>query len=358
MSTKVDRQHRKEWARAHFHGFENVFMPSYKEDGSLDEAAIRHDVRMAIAHGFFSTFVDPADPAQRGRLLEIVTDEARGKICVGTWAGAPTIEQSIEWLKLAEGLGVEHALVPLPREGFTTEDDLYRHVARIAEATDLGLALYAVDGEAYRKFHPSNIPFGVFDRLADIPNVCAMKVMTTLDLANTMALYELLGNRLVIGTVNFSFTPMLVKHYGMQWSGAWTVEALQSPEKPYFVEMLKLLKQGKFDAAMKIYWTVMPGIRALLALMMPYLPLGLHPWPHLKFYQYCVGGNGGLLGPKLLDEGYTFVIRADERKRFRDAYRAMGIEPAANDEEFVIGRAAYARGLRIRDVGASPMWES
>lgn len=353
---RIEPRHRKEWARSHFQGFENIFLPSYLPDGSLDEQGIRHDVRRSIEHGFFSTFVDPADPGQRQRLLEIVTDEAAGKISVGTWAGAPAVEESIAWLKTAEKLGVEHALVPLPKQGFKSEDDLYRQVARIAEATSLAVVLYAVDGEAYRQIHPSNIPFGVFDRLADIPNVCAMKVMTTIDLANTMTLYERLGNRLVIGTVNFSFTPTLVKHYGMQWSGAWTVEALQSPEKPYFVDMLKLLRAGKFDEAMKIYWTVAPGIKALMALMVPLLPLGLHPWPHLKYYQWCVGGNGGLAGPKMTDQGHTFVVRREERERIRNAYRAMGIEPAPDEEQFIVGRAAHAQGARAKL--PNPMWEA
>lgn len=354
----VDRKHRKEWAREHFHGFENIFLPSYRPDGSLDEEGIRLDVRQAIAHGFFSTFVASGIATEREQLLRIVADEAGDRIAVSTGAFAPTAEQSIQYLKFAESVGVQHALVPLPREGFKTEDDLYRHVARIAEATNIGIVLYAVDGQAYRQFHPSNVPFGVFDRLADLPNVVAMKVMTTLDLANTTALYELLGDRLVIGTVNFTFTPLLVKHYKMQWSGAWTVEALQSPQKPYFVEMLNLLKKDKFDEAMKIYWKVTPGIRALMNLMAPLLPRGLHPWPHLKFYQYVVGGNGGIAGPKMTDQGHSFVLKPEERQQFRDAYRAMDIEPATNDEQFVVGRAAYARGLRADAVLPSPMWQA
>ncbi len=356
---KVDRAHRKEWARQHFRGFENIFLPSYQPDGSLDEQGIRRDVRQSIAHGFFSTFVGAGagNIADRQRLIDIVTDEAGGKIAVSTSGfGAPT--DAVKWLQYCESRGVQHALVGLPRQGVMSEDQLYQHVATIAEGVNMGLVLYAVDGEAFRHLHPSNVPFGLFNRLADIPNVVAMKVMTTLDLANTMALYELLGDRLTIGTVNFSFTPMLVKHYKMQWSGAWTVEALQSPEKPYFVEMLKLLQQDKFDEAMKLYWKVTPAIKALLALMTPLLPKGLHPWPHLKFYQWAVGGNGGLVGPKMTDMGHEFVLKREERESFRNAYRAMGIEPAMNDEEFVVGRAAYARGLRAKDVLPNPMWEA
>ncbi len=357
---KVAGSHRKEWAREHFKGFENIFLPSYMPNSTnWDEEGIRLDVRQAIDHGFFSTFVSGGgdDMAQRKQLLDIVTDEAGDKILVSTGAWAPTVEESIAWLQYAESKGVGHALVGLPRTGFKTEDDIYNYVATIAEGTNIGIVVYAVDGEAYRQFHPANVPFAVFDRLADIPNVVAMKIMTTIDLPTTMALYELLGDRLVVGTVNFSFTPMLVKAYGMQWSGAWTVEALQSPEKPYFVDMMKLLQQGKFDEAMEIYWKITPAIKALYGLMAPLLPKGLHPWPHLKFYQYLVGGNGGI-GPVREDLGHTFTLTAQDRASFREAYRQIGIEPAMNDEEFLVGRAAYARGTRAKDVLPNSQWEA
>lgn len=356
---KVSRSARKEWAREHFKGFENIFLPSYLPNSTqFDEEGIRLDVRQAIRHGFFSTFCSGgADMAQRRQLLDIVTDEAKGRILVSTGAMAPTIEQSIEWLNYCESKGVDHALVALPRSGFTTEDDLYNHVARIAEGTNIGIVLYAVDGEAYRQFHPSNVPFKVFDRLADLPNVVAMKVMTTIDLPTTMGLYELLGDRLLVGTVNFTYTPILVKQYRMQWSGAWTVEALQSPEKPYFVEMMKLLQQNRIGEALEIYWKIAPAIRTLYNLMAPLLPKGLHPWPHLKFYQYLVGGNGSI-GPNREDVGHSFTLKPEERQAFRDAYRAIGIEPAMNDEEFLVGRAAYRRGARAKDVLPNPQWQA
>lgn len=355
----VSRSHRKEWAREHFKGLENIFLPSFMPGSTeLDEEGVRLDVRQAIAHGFFSTFVSGGHSMeQRKQLLDIVTDEAGDGILVSTGAWAPTVEDSIEWLQYAESKGISHALVGLPREGFETEDDLYDYVAAIAESTDVGIVIYAIDGEAYRQFHPTNVPFGVFDRLADLPNVVAMKVMTTLDLPTTMGLYELLGDRLLVGTVNFSFTPMLVKFYDMQWSGAWTVEALQSPEKPYFVEMMKLLQQGKTEEALQIYWKITPAIKALYNLMAPLLPKGLHPWPHLKFYQYLVGGNGGI-GPVREDRGVTFTLTPAERAAFRDAYRDIGIEPAMNDEEFLVGRAAYARGARAEDVLPNIQWEA
>jgi len=33
----------------------------------------------------------------------------------------------------------------------------------------------------------------------------------------------------------------------------------------------------------------------------PLLPKGGHPWAHMKYYQWAVGGNGGLLPMKTSD---------------------------------------------------------
>jgi hypothetical protein len=44
----------KTWARDHMIGVENTTFPSFTRDlSALDEAGIRHDVRMAKKHGFF-----------------------------------------------------------------------------------------------------------------------------------------------------------------------------------------------------------------------------------------------------------------------------------------------------------------
>ena len=56
------------WAKANLRGLMNLFLPTFREDGrTLDEDAIRHDVRHAIAQGFSGTlpminWTPPGDP--------------------------------------------------------------------------------------------------------------------------------------------------------------------------------------------------------------------------------------------------------------------------------------------------------
>ncbi len=114
--------------------------------------------------------------------------------------------------------------------------------------------------------------------------------------ATAFELCERLSDRLILGPVNLDFVPVLGKHYrNIQWSGEWIVEAVQSPEKPYAVEFMALAGKGRMDEAMKVYWRMQPLVDAIYDLQAPLLLHGSHPWAHMKYMQWCTGGNGGLL---------------------------------------------------------------
>ena len=167
---------------------------------------------------------------------------------------------------------------------------------------------------------------------------------------------ERMHDRALIGDVHLGLMPFLVKHYGTQWSGAWTLEALQSPDKPYVVRYLELLREGRYEEATALYWDIKPAYDALMELMAPMLPKGVHPGVQLKYYQWCVGGNGGL--PRLPSDTMEqqFPLTPEQRKTIKAAYRAIGIEPQGPEESFIVGRAAYERGVRAEDLTQTPMY--
>ncbi len=345
----------KGWAREHFRGFETILMPSFKPDLSdIDEEGIRSDVRRTIEHGCFSAFAVASgmNPDEARRFLETVADEAGGRLSVGVPIHGETAEASIEELRVAESAGCTHGLI-FPPHTFhaATADDLYAYYRTAAEATSLGVVLWATDGMQFRHLHPSNVIVDVFDRLCDLPNVIALKLMTTLDLTTVFALCERTHEKVQIGGVHLGLMPLLVKNYGMQWSGAWTIEALQSPEQPYVVRYLEQMLAGEWDAALDTYWQMKPAYDALFGLMAPMLPKGVHPFTHLKYYQWCVGGNGGLLREPWDPNEREFPLTPADRQAIKEGFRTIGIEPTADpDECFIVGRTAYAAGVRASDV--------
>lgn len=350
----------KQWAREHFKGFENILMPSFTPDFSaLDEEGVRRDVRRSIEHGVFSVFAVPLalSPQETQQYLQVVCDEAGGRIAVGLPLIAPTREAGLGLLRAAEAAGCTHVLVhPWHDLRVETEEELYRYYREFIDATDLGVALWATDGRQFTHLHPSNVVVGVYDRLADLPNVVALKLMTTLDLPVVYELCERMHRKLLIGGVHLGIMPMLVKHYGMQWSGAWTIEALQSPEHPYVVQYLDHLVAGREAQAMQAYWHIKPAYDALFALMAPMLPKGVHPFTHLKYYQWAVGGNGGLLREAQDPNEREFPLRPQDREAIKAALRRIGIEPRTDDQTFVVGRSAYERGVTSGDLAMRPAY--
>jgi hypothetical protein len=68
---------------------------------------------------------------------------------------------------------------------------------------------------------------------------------------------------------------------------------------------------------------------------------GVKWWPMWKYYQWCVGGNGG----------YTRqpVMRMDQRdmETHKSVLRELGITPSEPDEEFFVGRLNYAKQKKV-----------
>jgi 4-hydroxy-tetrahydrodipicolinate synthase len=353
---RVSESEKKQWAREHLRGLGSLVMPSFSPDfKSLDEEAVRFDVRHRIRQGFCSTLVSAvgATAPQRQRMMEIVRDETRGKMLMSVIVGGAP-DAAIASLQSAQKMGCTHALVTYPESSRPqSEEQVYAHYRSVIDASPLAVLLYGSPVASLRQFHPSGIPVAVFDRLADHPNVVGMKLTHGMPVGLAYELCERLSDRLLMGPVNLDLFPILGRHYPhIQWSSQWISDAVQSPEKPYGVELLDLVRQRKMDQAMTVYWKMQPLIDLIYDVQASLLPA--HPWQHMKYYQWVMGGNGGLLP---LDGRESIpALDAAARKRIRETSRQVGIAVDGPDEEFMVGRMAYARGVRAPALAANPLY--
>lgn len=351
----------KLWAKEHYKGVENSIKPSFTADfAHLDEEGIRHDVRHTMRHGFFATFcASPScTPDEMERFLRVACDEAGGRIFVGMSGLAASLEESLDLLARGERVGCTHALVGYPRgQRPQSEDEVERYFRTIIDSTRLGLVLYAVPLPGLRHIDPSGIPIRVFERVAEAPNVIAMKLTQTLNSATAFQICERMADKLLVGSADLDIVPMLARHYGAQWTGQWIVEAVQSPRKPFIVEFMRTLNGGGFEAAMKLYWRMEPAYRLVHRLHAPLLVKGGHPWAHMRYFQWCVGGNGGLERDPKQRPDQVAVLDANDRRLIRESYAAIGIPLDAEDDEmFVVGRTGWARGIRKADLSGTPLY--
>jgi len=287
--------------------------------------------------------------AERRRFLEIAVDEAQGQILVSSGGGGGgNLQAAIANLQDLQTLGLSHVMFSLPSgPEFQTADAVYEYSRRVIESTDLGIVLYAQSGDRFRHFHPGNVPLEIFARLAELPNVVGAKLTQVLDPVMTYQCCERLGDKMLLGPVNLELAPFMARLCPIQYTAMWQVEACQSPEKPYVNDFLRLLSEQRFDEANTVYWQMQPLIRLFWDEQAEVLRHGGHPWAHLKYHTWAVGGNGGPLREAAPGSHNVFPeLTTADRQRIRDTYNACGIETSSNEEEFDSGRAAYSRGLR------------
>jgi len=354
----------RKWAASHLRGLMNLFLPSFLEDGqTLDEEAIRHDVRHAIAQGFSGTmpminWTFPGDP-RWAQFHRIVIDEAGDALPVHGVLPSGKVDTDLTMLRALEDMGVQLVLLASTYPAESSAGQLHDLMAARIAATSLPVMLYAAtERRAFPALGPAGQPLDVYDRVADMENVVGVKISQPVSLTSTMQLCQRLGDRLSMGPVNLDFLPLLSRHFRIDWSGQWNAEAVQTPARQIGNRLLAASAAGdtaKLDALAR---DIEPVLSHFFAVQAPVIRAGAHPWQHNRYYQWLGGGNGGLLprdshAPK----GAIPVLDARARAAMRAAFRASGLEPTdAPEEQFVVGRAAWARGVRAGDLADLPYY--
>src|SRR4030095_11910054 len=158
-------------------GCGTALVTPFKKDLSIDEEALRSFVDFQIAEGI--NFLVPCgttgesptlSDAEHRRVVEIVMQQARGRVPVIAGAGGNNTAHVIKLARECERLGVDGLLSVTPYYNKPTQEGLYQHFKAIAEATTLPIILYNVPPRAHVKIFPDTIV-----RLGEIPNIVGVK---------------------------------------------------------------------------------------------------------------------------------------------------------------------------------------
>jgi 4-hydroxy-tetrahydrodipicolinate synthase len=160
-----------------FTGCGTALVTPFKNDLSLDESCLRKLVRRQIEAGI--NFLVPCGTtgesptltrAEHLRVVEIVVDEAKGKVPVIGGAGGYNTHEVIELARELERIGVNGILSVTPYYNKPTQEGLYRHYEAIASAIRLPVVVYSVQSRTGVNVEPSTLA-----RLAKIENIVAVK---------------------------------------------------------------------------------------------------------------------------------------------------------------------------------------
>jgi 4-hydroxy-tetrahydrodipicolinate synthase len=350
---------KKAWAKMNLRGGESFVMPSMQADlKTLDEAGIRRDVRHAIQQRFCSIMplTLGIDAKTDQHFQAIVADEAQGKILTVGVIRAGKWEDMADKVRLMEKQGISHALMYF-NPALTSQDAIYQQMRAVIQNTSLGIALYANPNPAVATLDPTGLPIDAFDRLADLDNVIGIKFTQELRPATAFTVAERLGDRLLLAVVDLEVMLLLSLKYSMQWTGQWAIDSLQSPEQPWVSQFLELLRVGNNKAANELYWRYESIASGFYSLQAPSLSIGGHPWMHIKYMKWLTGGNGGLLPNLNATPESVPHLDAAGRARCRELFAHVGIKTVAlPDEAFIVGNAAYERGVRMSNVAELPQY--
>ena len=177
--------------RTPFTGVGTALVTPFAPGGAIDAAAVRRLVRRQIDAGIH--FVSPCGTtgeaptlslAEKVQVVELVVEEAAGRVPVLAGAGGYDTREVIETVRAFEKAGADGILSVTPYYNKPTQEGLFQHYRAIAEATPLPVVLYNVPGRT-----GVNMDVSTVARLAALPNIVGIKEAS----GNVVQMSEIVG---------------------------------------------------------------------------------------------------------------------------------------------------------------------
>ncbi|KRS17624.1 4-hydroxy-tetrahydrodipicolinate synthase [Roseovarius indicus] len=160
--------------------FEGIWTPivtPLNADFSINEAALAEVVEYLIAggvNGIISAGTTGEYYAQtveeRAHLAKLTKEMIGGRVPLVVGTGALRTEDSIEFAKMAKGVGADAILVATPPYSVPTGREIALHALAIDRAVDMPVMLYNYPGRM-----GVNMDADTLDRLGRSPNFCGIK---------------------------------------------------------------------------------------------------------------------------------------------------------------------------------------
>jgi 4-hydroxy-tetrahydrodipicolinate synthase len=161
------------------HGCGTALVTPFRQDGSIDDAALRSLIAWQIESGV--DFLVPCGTTGETPTLthdewlyviDVTIEVAAGRVPIVAGATSNSTHEAVEKAKeVAARPGVSAILTASPYYNKPTQEGQYRHFKAIAEAVgDKPIILYNVPGRTSANIEPSTLA-----RLAEIPNIIGVK---------------------------------------------------------------------------------------------------------------------------------------------------------------------------------------
>ena len=151
----------------------------------LDEGAVDYEALEALIEWHIESGTDAIvsmgttgesatlDFKEHGEVVAFTVNRVAGRVPVIAGTGANSTTEAIELTDFAKAAGADACLLVTPYYNKPTQEGLYQHYKKIAEAVDIPQILYNVPGRTACDLLPETVA-----RLAKLPNIIGIKEAT------------------------------------------------------------------------------------------------------------------------------------------------------------------------------------
>ena len=240
--------------RTPFTGVGTALITPFSKGGALDEAAVKRLAKRQIDAGVH--FLVPCGTTgesptlthrEKLRVVELVVEEAAGKVPVMAGAGGYDTREAIELSRDMEKVGANGLLHVSPYYNKPTQEGQYQHFKALAGSTRLPIMLYSIQGRT-----GVNIDVATLVRLAEIPTVVGVKeasgnVTQVCDICR-----HVLSDFIVLSGDDALTLPIMA----VGGRGVISVASNEIPRE--MVQMVEAAERNDFAAAREIHARIMP----------------------------------------------------------------------------------------------------
>ena len=240
--------------RTQFTGVGTALVTPFTRSGDLDEKSVRRLGRRQIDAGIHflvpngTTGENPTlTLAERIRIVEILVDEAAGKVPILAGAGGYNTKEVVHLADEMRKAGASGLLSVTPYYNKPTPDGLVQHFRAIADSTPLPIVVYNVPGRT-----GVNIDVNTLVRLSAIPTVVGVKEASG-NLTQVCEICKAVPSDFIVLSGDDALTLPIMAVGGR---GVISVASNEIPKE--MVEMTEAAERDEFAAARATHSRIMP----------------------------------------------------------------------------------------------------
>jgi 4-hydroxy-tetrahydrodipicolinate synthase len=242
-----------------FKGAFTAIITPFRNDGSIDQAALQRLVDIQIEkgiNGLVPVGTTGESPTlgyeEHMKVIELVTKQVNGRVPVIAGTGANCTDEAVMLTKKARDLGVTASLQVAPYYNKPTAEGFFRHFSTIADKVDLPIIVYNIPSRTGK-----NIENATMLKLAQHKNIVGVKEASG-DINQVM---DLISRKpedfcLLSGDDNLTY-PMM----SLGGDGVISVASNVIPDK--MVRLTQLLLKKDFENGLKLHYELLPLFKAM-----------------------------------------------------------------------------------------------